>query len=538
MVETLSCGQALVRLLEQYDVDTVFGIPGTHTLELYRGLARSRIRHVQPRHEQGAGFMADGYARASGRPGVCFLIAGPGLLNAATPIAQAFSDSIPMLVVSSVGSLPPSGIAEGHIHELPNQAETMGGFTAFSTTVTAPQDLPALLAEAFAFFDRGRPRPIHIALPLDLMTVDAPWQKSAASSNAPHRNGFDAPALAGAATLLSQAERPVLILGGGAVDCGAAALAIAERIGAAVLTTIAGKGIIPDDHRLHAGSTLTTSAGRRLAEEADVVLVLGSELAASDTWQKPLCFAGRLIRIDIDAGALRSHPGAEIAVQADLRPALEELLHLLPVRKSGAQNALRATACRAESRSPPTALQQRHLKALEALRMAIPEDAMVTADMAQVAYTANVAFRCYRPRSYFYPVGLSTMGYALPAAIGAKFAAPDRAAVAITGDGGFLFTATELGTAVEWGLPIVVLLWNNDGLGQIRDRMTERNIPPIGVNPRNPDFLALARAFGCRTARPASIAGLKREIRAGLRRRVPTVIEIHDDGAWLSGGMP
>ena len=126
MVETLSCGQALVRLLEQYDVDTVFGIPGTHTLELYRGLARSRIRHVQPRHEQGAGFMADGYARTSGRPGVCFLIAGPGLLNAATPIAQAFSDSIPMLVVSSVGSLPPSGIAEGHIHELPNQAADHG----------------------------------------------------------------------------------------------------------------------------------------------------------------------------------------------------------------------------------------------------------------------------------------------------------------------------------------------------------------------------------------------------------------------------
>src|SRR6185369_4468595 len=152
MVETLSCGQALVKLLERYDVDTVFGIPGTHTLELYRGLARSRIRHVQPRHEQGAGFMADGYARASGRPGVCFLIAGPGLLNAATPIAQAFSDSIPMLVVSSVGSLPPSGIAEGHIHELPNQSETMGGLTAFSSTVTAPQDLPALLAEAFAFF--------------------------------------------------------------------------------------------------------------------------------------------------------------------------------------------------------------------------------------------------------------------------------------------------------------------------------------------------------------------------------------------------
>ena len=192
-----------------------------------------------------------------------------------------------------------------------------------------------------------------------------------------------------------------------------------------------------------------------------------------------------------------------------------------PKGRSGRTPARPRLNAAGKAASPATALQSRHLRALEALRTAIPEDAMVTADMAQVAYTANVAFRCFRPRSYFYPVGLSTMGYALPAAIGAKLAAPDRAAVALTGDGGFLFTAAELGTAVEWGLPIVVLLWNNDGLGQIRDRMTERNIPPIGVNPRNPDFLALARAFGCRTARPASIAGLKREIRAGLRRHVP-----------------
>src|SRR5215475_730805 len=135
MGEAVSCGQALVRLLERHGVDTVFGIPGTHTLELYRGLAQSSIRHVQPRHEQGAGFMADGYARASGRPGVCFLIAGPGLLNAATPIAQAYSDSIPMLVVSSVADPTASGVAEGHIHELPNQTETMGGLTALSAVV-------------------------------------------------------------------------------------------------------------------------------------------------------------------------------------------------------------------------------------------------------------------------------------------------------------------------------------------------------------------------------------------------------------------
>jgi 5-guanidino-2-oxopentanoate decarboxylase len=537
MAESLSCGQALIRLLEQHQVDTVFGIPGTHTLELYRGLARSRIRHVLPRHEQGAGFMADGYARASGRPGVCLLIAGPGLLNAATPIAQAYSDSVPLLIVSSVADPPPGGVPEGHIHELPDQAATMGHLTAFSMTLARPEDLAGMVERCFSFFRQARPRPVHIALPLGLLQREAPWPQAPEPAPPPAEIEVDGAKLAEAATLLRRARRPVMILGGGSMDCAEAARTVAERTGAVILTTIAGKGAVADDHRLHAGAALTTAAGRRLAESADVVLAIGTELAASDTWTGPLRFAGRLIRIDIDELALRSHPDAQIALRADLAPALAALARLLPEHGPAPRHdwgAGVAARCREESRRPVSELQSRHVRALEALRAAIPEDAMVAADMAQLAYTANVCFRCSRPRSYFYPVGLSTLGYALPAAIGAKLAAPDRAAIAITGDGGFLFTAAELGTAVECGLPIVVLLWNNDGLGQIRDRMTARNIPPIGVNPRNPDFLALARSFGCRTARPASIAGLKREIRAALRRRVPTVIEIHDDGAGLT----
>ena len=522
---SLSCGESLVRLLEQHRVDAVF--------ELYRGLARSGIRHIQPQHEQGAGFMADGWA--SGPPGVCFLIAGPGLLNTATAIAQAYSDSIPMLVVSSVGDPPPNGVPEGHIHELPDQAETMRGLTAFSGEASVPEDLPGLVEMCFSRLRRGRARPVHIALPIGLMERQAAGCDADPPKEPPQPAAADCgAALAKAAALLGEARRPVMILGGG-VDCGPAAVALAERIGAAILTTIAGKGLVADDHPLHAGAALTTTIGRRLAEESDVVLVLGSELAASDTWTRPLRFSGKLIRFDLDEAALRSHPDAHLALRIELGAALAALLGLLPCREPSPRMAEAAAQCRAESRHPATALQNRHLRALEALRLAIPEDAMVAADMAQVAYTANVAFRCSRPRSYFYPVGLSTMGYALPAAIGRKIAAPERAAIALTGDGGFLFTAAELSTAVELGLPIVVLLWNNEGLGQIRDRMTARSIPPIGVNPRNPDFLVLARAFGCRTARPASITGLKREIRAALRRRLPTVIEIHEDGAWLDG---
>jgi 5-guanidino-2-oxopentanoate decarboxylase len=533
MAEPMSCGQGIVRLLETYGVDTVFGIPGTHTLELYRGLAHSRIRHIQPRHEQGAGFMADGYARATGRPGVCFVIAGPGLLNASTAIAQAYSDSIPMLVISSVATKTSSGIPEGHIHELPDQAAIMSAITGFSATANAPDDIPGLVAQSFARFHGRRPRPAHIALPLDVMGMDASWpimrQAGENTARLP-----DETALLKAVALLRAAKRPLILLGGGGIDHGPLVARIAADIGAPIVTTIAAKGAIPDDHPLHVGAVLTTSAGRRMAEEADVVLALGSELAASDTWEAPLAFAGQLIRIDIDPDALRSHPGAALILLADLRPTLARLAELLARAAERPAAFARAAACRAESRKPASGLQKRHQRALGVLRGAIPDDAIVTADMAQLAYTANVSFDCLRPRSYFYPVGLSTLGYALPAAIGAKLAAPDRAAIALMGDGGFLFTASELGTAVQLGLPIIVLLWNNDGYGQIRERMTARNIPPIGVNPRNPDFLALARSFGCRTARPASVAGLKREIRAALHRSVPTLIEIHDDGAWLA----
>jgi 5-guanidino-2-oxopentanoate decarboxylase len=535
MLEAVSCGQALVRLLEQYGVDTVFGIPGTHTLELYRGLAHSRIRHIQPRHEQGAGFMADGYARASGRPGVCFLIAGPGLLNAATAIAQAYSDSVPVLVISSVASSTPDGISEGHIHELPEQAATMGSITGWSATAASASELPQLIERAFASFRRGRRRPVHIALPLDVMNGPASHFPRPQSVLEP--DGLvDASCLAEAAELLGRAERPAIILGGGGSDCGDLVARLAERIGAVILTTIAAKGAPPAGHPLLGGALLTRPLGQATVRDCDVVLALGTELAASDTWTGPLEFRGRLIRVDIDRLSLKNSPPSALKIHADLRCFLPALLEALPRLDATEKRWAIETAAtlRGEARQPSAPRQERHLRALDALRDAIPDDATVTADMAQVAYTANVAFPCPQPRSYFYPVGLSTMGYALPAAIGAKLAAPERAAIALTGDGGFLFTAAELGTAVELGLPIVVLLWNNDGLGQIRERMTSRNIPPIGVNPRNPDFLVLARAFGCRSARPASIGGLKREIRAALRRSVPTVIEIHDDGAWLA----
>jgi 5-guanidino-2-oxopentanoate decarboxylase len=240
-----------------------------------------------------------------------------------------------------------------------------------------------------------------------------------------------------------------------------------------------------------------------------------------------------LLRIDIDAPTLvRDYPPT-VGLQGDSGAVLAALLPQLAARSD--QNAARATAARlrAQYQASLGPLSRRHAKVLDTLRRALPADGIVATDMTQIAYTANHYFPCFRPRCWFHPNGYGTLGYALPAAIGAKLAAPDRAVVALAGDAGLLFTVQELGTAVELGLPLAVLLWNNDALGQIAGDMVARGIPAIGVRQRNPDFLALARAFGCRAERPDSLAGLERSLAAAFAADGPTLIEVRQDSAFL-----
>lgn len=532
----MNVAEALVRALEAEGIDIVFGVPGTHTLELYRALAASGIRHVLPRHEQGAGFMADGYARASGKPGVCFLIAGPGVLNAATPIAQAWSDSVPMLIISSEVPASPDRRYAGQVHELRSQQAILATITAFSEVVRQPADLPALLARAFATFRSGRPRPVHIAVPVDLMRAAA-IQATIEPDRTPEPSAADESALLRAARLLASARRPLIIAGGGALDCGATIVSLAERTGAGVMTTIAAKGLVPDGHRLHYGAPLILDEARRIAEAADVVLAAGTELAASDTWTAPLNLPGTIIRVDIDPEAFRQiRPGDE-ALWGDSRQILPRLdakvsgLDAIPSpdRQQGTPSSLRA-----EWRAKLSPLQRRHARLLGMLASALPTESTIAADTAQIAYTANLVLPCARPRSYFYPVGLSTLGFALPVAIGAKLAAPAHACVALSGDYGFQYTAGELATAAELGLPVVVIVWNNGGLGQIRMHMRNRQQPPVGVDTELPDLMKLAQAHGCRAVRPASLVDFGDQVRAGLEATVPTVIEVKEDDPWLA----
>ena len=531
MRNTKTCGEAIVALLEQYDVEVVFGIPGVHTLELYRGLVGSRIRHVLPRHEQGAGFMADGYARASGKPGVCFLITGPGVTNAATPIGQAYSDSIPMLVISSVNETRHLGRGRGELHELPDQQKLMSACTAFSARVEKPEDFPGLLAKAFDVFNSARPRPVHIEVPIDIFAqkVDEDWTRQPAAP----KPEADAARIVEAAGLLSAAATPLIIAGGGAIGGEAAIRTLAEKLAAPVATSVAGSGILPCSHPLSLGPTLVSAATHELIAAADVVLVAGSELASTDTWGNKFAFNGRLIRIDIDAGQFGNGPKADVELCGDAPDILQTLAGMVAASTNDARRkaaeAQVAIALAAYDDSLDQAERLRR-EVFETVVNALPEETLVASDMTQIGYTGHGVFRPETSGRMLFPQGYGTLGYGLPAGIGAKLGAAEKPVVVFAGDGGVLYTIQEMATAAEEMLPVVLILWNNQSLKQIREGFIDLGIEPIAVDPQVPDFQMLARGFGwhCRQITAlGDIAGAVREAyESGSKDGVSVLIEV------------
>jgi 5-guanidino-2-oxopentanoate decarboxylase len=529
----LTCGEALMHLLKNYGVDTVFGIPGEHTLELYRGIETSGVRHVLVRNEQGAGFMADGYARASGKPGVCTLITGPGVLNAATPLAQAYADSVPVLLISSANRTESLGKGWGCLHEVTDQRAVTAPLTAFSAMVRTPEDIPELIAQAFTVFRSCRPRPVHISIPIDLlgMPVRGGWK-----ALTPPVKPVAAPAVIDqAADLLITAQRPVLMVGGGAQDAGECVAKVAELLQAAVISSNAGKGVVPESHPLSLGGGMITKAVRDYMETADVILSIGCEISETDSFEDYLTINAKLIKVDIDPSRFNDIYPADISVLGDAGPSIEALLAALQTRPvtTGKDTAASLAQVRAQQISDFTIVEQQHRKLLLKLRKVLPKDTVMMGDVAQLVYTGSAVMPTDMPRTWFYPAGLGTLGCALPGAIGAKIALPDRPVVALVGDAGFLFTIQELATAVEEQLPIPIILWNNDSLAMIRDGMIKRNIPEIGVNPRNPDFIRVAEGFGCLTAQPDSLDAFAREVEAAFAAKMPTVIEVRENADWL-----
>ena len=524
---TQTCGEAVIGLLAEYGVSTVFGIPGVHTLELYRGLVGDgAVRHVLARHEQGAGFMADGYGRTLGEPGVCLVISGPGITNVITPVAQAYHDSKPLLVIS--GAVAGSRHGHGTIHDLPDQQALMEQVTAFSARIDDPAELPEVLARAFASFRSGRPRPVHIAIPVDVLSQpagDLTPVAPASDSPIPASGELDA-----AARVLAGARRPLLLLGGGAADAGVAALRLAERIAAPIGLSINAKGAIPASHPLCLGSALTFPPILDMACDADVVVAVGTEFSELDWWaiDGPPKLRGRLIRIDIDHAQLAQPIPAAIGLHGDASWTLEQISDRIaprtdaePDRRAVEQGVAEAVA----EIAWPASISE-YLPVLSAIDAALPSDRIIAADSTQPAYAANHALGVEAARSWMMPVGYGTLGCALPMAIGAKVAAPDRAVCCLVGDGGILFTLQELATARDLGLGLPIVVWNNTGYGEIADAMSEAGIPPIATAASAHDLVAIARGFGCHGEHARDLGQLTGLIADATTRGCPTLIEV------------
>lgn len=473
-------GMRLVEGLHARGVEVIFGIPGVHTVEMYRGLSGSPVRHVTARHEQGCAFMADGYARASGKPGVALVITGPGLTNAITAMAQAREDSIPMLVISGVNRRASLGKGWGLLHELPDQ-QAMIATLCPTRRITNPSEVAATLDWAFATMATGRPGPVHIEVPTDVMPMECPPLPAPAPlPTRPVAEGVDQ-----AATLLNGAARVVILAGGGTRGQNSALQALAERLDAPVVQTINARGLM-HDHALTVPASPSLSSVRDLIASADRVLAIGTEFGWTDY---DMYVVGDLparpdmIRIDSCADQLARLPAA-LTLHGDAGATMAALLPLLDAKMG--DGAERAAATRAKARAELETLDPLmpdRLAMVEVIRTALP-DCLIVGDSTQAIYAANLYYDHDRAGGFFNAAsGYGALGYGPGAAVGAAIAQPGAKVVCLIGDGGLQFSPGELRTAVDEKLPITFLVWNNAAYNEIADAMRAANTEVIGCHP-------------------------------------------------------
>lgn len=517
MTAALTVGQALVAGLAARGVEVVFGIPGVHTIELYRGLAGSPIRHVTARHEQGAGFMADGYARIAGKPGVAFVITGPGLTNTLTALAQARADSVPILVISGVNRRDSLGRGRGMLHELPDQARMIAALCP-TERIEDPAQIGPALDRAFARMLQARPGPAHIEIPTDVMGLPAPPPAPPAPLQRPALPA--AAHLHQALALLNAARSPVILAGGGARHADLAPLA--EALDAPVILTANARGAM-HGHRLAVPASPSLDAVRHTIALADRVLAIGTELGPTDYdmyARGGFPDLSGMIRVDACADQLARHPAA-LALQGDAAATAGWLAPRLRPRK--AQGDSRAASTRAAARaelSPLHPAMARQLAMVEAIRDALPR-AVIVGDSTQPVYAANLYYDHDLAGGWFNAAtGYGALGHGIGAAIGAALAT-DAPVVCLTGDGGLQFTAAELRTAVDEGLPVTFIVWNNAAYREIAEAMDAAGTAVIGCTPSPLNLEPLAAAcdlpFTSMAEEPAALAAALRSPQTGPR---------------------
>lgn len=510
-----------------------FGIAGVHNLPLYDALyRRGGITTYATRHEQGAAFMADGYARVSGRPGVAIVTTGPGLTNAVTPLAGAWADSIPLLVIGTAGESSMRGQQRGQLHEYKDQHGVMDA-AAGNRLIVRTDELDEATLEALAGIQSGRPRPRSLEIPIDLLAARA--EAPRVERRAPVRpQAPDASAISRTAALLRSARYPLLYAGGGAARLADPTLVqrLAEVLRAPVLTLISGKGALPDASLWSAGCTWRNSSAPShsypdLWLNADAGIVIGSRLTSMSTRDWRLRLPARLAHLDVDASEPGKNYPVEIPLVGDADVGIELLLGEIELLGGTGASRWEPNEIRA-ARDADDDAGERHspdaMQLVRALREGMPEDGILVCDQAIACYWVVRHFRVEGPRRFLSPAGSAALGFGLPVAIGAQVAAPGAAVCVLVGDGGFLFTGTELATAVQYELPVTVVICNDDAYGMIK-LAQERSFGGrvFDTELRNPDFVAFARSFGAHAEKLSGPWELSAALEAARGRKCPSV---------------
>jgi len=510
----------------------MFGYPGGSTLPLYDDMLSSNIRHVLVRHEQCAAHMADGYARASGKIGVCDSTSGPGSTNLVTGVATAYVDSSPMLVLT--GQVTTSALGNQAFQEA-DSFSLMMPITKHNFRVLSPRDIPEAVKRGVAIATSGRMGPVHIDLPSDVQKAEVPEDAYKADFSAPPALE-DFSALSDAIKILKSAERPMLLVGGGAIwsNAGPEVMKLAEMLMAPVATTIMAKGIIPEDHPLCLGiiGMHGRESARKAFLEADTILAVGtrfSDRSAGNQSELPL--STKIIHIDIDPGEAGKSARTQVRLVGDAKRALAAIIDSLAAQRGESAWTERVAemvancSCEIDLTSSPVLPQS----AICEINRTLPHDAIVLTEVGQNQMWAAHFFKAKYPRQFITSGGFGTMGFGFPASLGAKCAFPEKTVVDIAGDGSIQMVAHEFATAVSENLPVVVCVFNNGWLGMVKQwQKLFNNARYSGTQlNNNPDFVKLAQAYGADGVHVERSSELKEALTNAYRAGVPYLVDIH-----------
>ncbi|MBR0841526.1 hypothetical protein JQ607_15105 [Bradyrhizobium liaoningense] len=521
---TLTGGEAIVSGLVAHGVDTVFGLPGAQVYGLFDAFHQAQLKVIGARHEQACGYMAFGYARSSGRPGVFSVVPGPGVLNASAALLTAFGCNEPVLCVTGQVPTPFLGQGRGHLHEMPDQLATLRTYVKWADRIEYPGNAPTVVARAFQEMMSGRRGPASVEMPWDVFTQRADTAAARVLEPLPAPQP-DPDMIKQAAALIKNSKAPMIFVGSGAIEAREEILELAEMIDAPVVAFRSGRGIVSNAHELG----LTMAAAYRLWPTTDLMIAIGTraELPASG-FRWPFRPNGlKSIRIDIDPVEMR-RLAADTAVVADARVGTADLV--AAVKKAGyARTSGRRGAIREATAAAHAEIQriQPQMAYLDILREVLPANAIVTDELSQVGFASWYGFPVYEPRTFITSGYQGTLGSGFPTALGAKVANPDKPVVAITGDGGFMFGVQELSTAVQFNIGVVTLVFNNNAYGNVRRDQRERfDGRVVASDLVNPDFVKLAESFGVAAARVTAPDQFKAAMEKALGHSGPYLISV------------